>query len=124
MSHDDRTKLLIETYELAEECLKINYYGAKTTAETLLPLLQLSDSPRIVNVSSSMGQLEVINHFYHHLVWTLKPFNIEKERDLMKRTQIIILNLLGINDKVCFRSKSKLSEAVGPTWKYMVKNLF
>lgn len=50
---------LIQTYELAEECLKTNYYGAKRTAEALIPLLQLSNSPRIVNVSSSMGQLKV-----------------------------------------------------------------
>ncbi|XP_050249712.1 (+)-neomenthol dehydrogenase-like isoform X2 [Quercus robur] len=51
---------LIQTYELAEECLKTNYYGAKRTAEALIPLLQLSNSPRIVNVSSSAGQLKNI----------------------------------------------------------------
>jgi NAD(P)-dependent dehydrogenase (short-subunit alcohol dehydrogenase family) len=50
---------LIQNYELAEECLLTNYYGAKRMAETLIPLLQLSNSPRIVNVSSSMGKLEV-----------------------------------------------------------------
>ncbi|KAL0397872.1 UNVERIFIED_CONTAM: (+)-neomenthol dehydrogenase [Sesamum calycinum] len=49
---------LTQTYELAAECLEINYYGAKRTTEALLPLLQLSDSPRIVNVSSSLGKLE------------------------------------------------------------------
>ncbi|XP_052876282.1 (+)-neomenthol dehydrogenase-like [Gossypium arboreum] len=46
------------TYELAEECLKMNYYGAKRTAEALNPLLQLSDLPRIVTVSSSKGKGE------------------------------------------------------------------
>ncbi|KAL0464761.1 UNVERIFIED_CONTAM: (+)-neomenthol dehydrogenase [Sesamum latifolium] len=51
---------LIQTYDLAAECLQINYYGAKRTIEALLPLLQLSDSPRIVNVSSSLGKLENI----------------------------------------------------------------
>ncbi|KAM5555192.1 hypothetical protein ABKV19_023204 [Rosa sericea] len=56
----DFKKLLTETYELTEECLQINYYGTKRTAEALIPLLQLSDSPRIVNVSSSMGKLENI----------------------------------------------------------------
>ncbi|ONI22967.1 hypothetical protein PRUPE_2G161100 [Prunus persica] len=56
----DWNKLKIETYELAEECLQINYYGAKKTAEALIPLLQLSDSPRIVNVSSSLGKLKNI----------------------------------------------------------------
>ncbi|XP_051137211.1 (+)-neomenthol dehydrogenase-like [Andrographis paniculata] len=42
-------------YELAEECIQTNYYGTKRTIEGLLPLLHLSDSPRIVNVSSTMG---------------------------------------------------------------------
>ncbi|KAL2335927.1 hypothetical protein Fmac_010373 [Flemingia macrophylla] len=55
---DVGTKAVTQTYELAKECLQINYYGAKITTESLMPLLQLSDSPRIVNVSSYMGQLE------------------------------------------------------------------
>jgi (+)-neomenthol dehydrogenase len=50
---------MIQNDELAEECLLTNYYGAKRMAEALIPLLQLSSSPRIVNVSSSMGKLEV-----------------------------------------------------------------
>ncbi|XP_029128242.1 short-chain dehydrogenase/reductase 2b-like [Cajanus cajan] len=58
MPEDDRTKTIIQTYELAEECLQINYYGAKITVESPMPLLQLSDSPRIVNVSATLGQLE------------------------------------------------------------------
>ncbi|KAF3441303.1 hypothetical protein FNV43_RR15216 [Rhamnella rubrinervis] len=49
-----------QSYELAEECLQINYYGAKRMAETLLPLLQLSDSATVVNVSSALGMLENI----------------------------------------------------------------
>ncbi|XP_062090284.1 (+)-neomenthol dehydrogenase-like [Humulus lupulus] len=49
-------------YESAEESMQINYYGAKRTAEALIPLLQLSDSPRIVNVSSSMGKLKKISN--------------------------------------------------------------
>ncbi|XVE73897.1 hypothetical protein DITRI_Ditri11bG0155600 [Diplodiscus trichospermus] len=60
----DRTtvwrEVLTETYELGEECLKTNYYGTKITAETLLPLLQLSDSPRIVNISSALAKLKYI----------------------------------------------------------------
>ncbi|KAK5819017.1 hypothetical protein PVK06_023973 [Gossypium arboreum] len=47
-----------ETYELAEECLKTNYYGAKRTTEALIPLLQISESPRIVNISSSIVMLK------------------------------------------------------------------
>ena len=50
---------IIQTYELAEECVKTNYYGAKRTTEALIPFLQLSDSPRIVNVSSRAGTFEV-----------------------------------------------------------------
>ncbi|KAB2622324.1 (+)-neomenthol dehydrogenase-like [Pyrus ussuriensis x Pyrus communis] len=44
-------------YELAEECLKTNYYGPKSVTEALLPLLKLSDSPRIINVSSGAAKL-------------------------------------------------------------------
>ncbi|XP_027156826.1 (+)-neomenthol dehydrogenase-like isoform X1 [Coffea eugenioides] len=53
----DWKKIITETYELSAECLQINYYGAKRMIEAFLPLLQLSPSPRIVNVSSSMGRL-------------------------------------------------------------------
>ncbi|XP_030931118.1 (+)-neomenthol dehydrogenase-like [Quercus lobata] len=56
----DWSKIVTDTYELAEECLKTNYYGAKGMIEALLPILQLSNSPRIVNVSSSMGRLKHI----------------------------------------------------------------
>ena len=55
----DWSKIVTDTDELAEECLKTNYYGAKGMIEALLPILQLSNSPRIVNVSSSMGRLKV-----------------------------------------------------------------
>lgn len=58
ITEDDGSKAVTQTYELAKECLQINYYGAKLTVESLMPLLQLSDSPRIVNVSSTLGQLE------------------------------------------------------------------
>nr|DAD47456.1 TPA_asm: hypothetical protein HUJ06_017393 [Nelumbo nucifera] len=54
--------VISETYELTEECLQTNYYGAKRLSEALIPLLQLSDSARIVNVSSSMGKLQHISH--------------------------------------------------------------
>ncbi|PON52896.1 Short-chain dehydrogenase/reductase [Parasponia andersonii] len=54
------SKLITETNESATEGVKTNYYGAKAVTESLLPLLQLSDSPRIVNVSSYMGKLMFI----------------------------------------------------------------
>ncbi|KAG5538446.1 hypothetical protein RHGRI_019127 [Rhododendron griersonianum] len=53
-------ELMTQTYEWAPECLETNYYGAKRMIEAFLPLLQLSDSPRIVNVTSSMGKLQFI----------------------------------------------------------------
>lgn len=53
-------KISTEDYGMAEECVKTNYYGAKLVTEALLPLLRLSDSPRIVNVSSTLGTLELI----------------------------------------------------------------
>ncbi|WJX92719.1 (+)-neomenthol dehydrogenase [Trifolium repens] len=60
LTEEQKNKAVTQTFELAEECLKINYYGTKITTESLLPLLKLSDSPRIVNVSSSLGKLEGI----------------------------------------------------------------
>ncbi|EEF51148.1 carbonyl reductase, putative [Ricinus communis] len=51
-----------QTYETAETCLKINYYGIKKVTEILIPILEQSDSSRIVNVSSSLGQLKLIKN--------------------------------------------------------------
>ncbi|KAK9202381.1 hypothetical protein WN944_017591 [Citrus x changshan-huyou] len=53
---------MIQTYESAEKCLQTNYLGAKRMCEALIPLLQLSDSARIVNVSSSSGKLKYVTH--------------------------------------------------------------
>ncbi|KAK6162365.1 hypothetical protein DH2020_002206 [Rehmannia glutinosa] len=53
-------EIMSQTYDLAVECIQTNYYGAKRTTEALFPLLQLSDSPRIVNVSSFLGKLKNI----------------------------------------------------------------
>ncbi|GLT84548.1 hypothetical protein SLE2022_027720 [Rubroshorea leprosula] len=54
--------LTTQTYELTEECFNTNYFGAKRMSETFIPFLQLSDSPRIVNVSSSMGRLKNVSN--------------------------------------------------------------
>ncbi|XP_008232776.1 PREDICTED: (+)-neomenthol dehydrogenase-like [Prunus mume] len=75
----DLSKLVTETYEFAEECVQINYYGAKRTAEALIPLLQLSDSPRIVNVSSSAGKLNNIPSDWAKGVFT-DAENLTEER--------------------------------------------
>ncbi|KAL8500079.1 hypothetical protein ACS0TY_019900 [Phlomoides rotata] len=51
---------LIETLKAAEECIQTNYYGLKSLTKALIPLLQLSNSPRIVNVSSTLGSLMLL----------------------------------------------------------------
>ncbi|XP_047328992.1 (+)-neomenthol dehydrogenase-like [Impatiens glandulifera] len=53
-----KLKLSEENYENAEECLQVNYYGMKRMVEAFVPLLQRSNSPRIVNVSSLAGKLQ------------------------------------------------------------------
>jgi short-subunit dehydrogenase len=59
-----------ETYEEAEECLRINYFGTKYVTEALLPLLQASSDGRLVNVSSNYGLLRVnlssAKYYYQH----------------------------------------------------------
>ncbi|KAM3282322.1 hypothetical protein P3S67_025967 [Capsicum chacoense] len=54
--------ILTQSLELTKECLEINYYGVKRMTEAFIPLLQYSKSPRIVNVSSSMGKLKNVKH--------------------------------------------------------------
>ncbi|XP_042490250.1 (+)-neomenthol dehydrogenase-like [Macadamia integrifolia] len=54
-------ELAKHTNESVEECLQANYYGAKRVTEAPLPLLQLSDAPRIVNVSSGLGRLQYVD---------------------------------------------------------------
>lgn len=51
-----------QTYEKADECLKINYYGTKAFTEALLPFLQLSNSANIVNLTSAYGLLRFIHN--------------------------------------------------------------
>ncbi|KAG6685088.1 hypothetical protein I3842_12G094300 [Carya illinoinensis] len=55
-------KILRQTYELTMSCLQTNYYGNKLVCKALIPLLQLSNSPRIVNVSSLFGQLQFVSN--------------------------------------------------------------
>ncbi|XP_076935119.1 short-chain dehydrogenase/reductase 1-like [Bidens hawaiensis] len=61
-SLDVISKVLNQPYDAGEECIKINYYGNKAVTEAFLPLLQLSNSPRIVNMSSNRGELQWINN--------------------------------------------------------------
>ncbi|XP_030948141.1 (+)-neomenthol dehydrogenase-like [Quercus lobata] len=54
-------EIMKQTYQTAEDCLRTNYYGTKQVSKALIPLLLLSNSGRIVNVSSILGQLKVNN---------------------------------------------------------------
>ncbi|KAF2297780.1 hypothetical protein GH714_002763 [Hevea brasiliensis] len=53
-------KFVKQTYETAENCLKTNYYGIKQVSQALIPVLEQSKSARIINVSSTLGQLKLI----------------------------------------------------------------
>ncbi|KAK4769790.1 hypothetical protein SAY87_030322 [Trapa incisa] len=48
-------EIATQDYKMAVECIETNYFGAKRVTEALIPLLQLSDSARIVNLSSSLA---------------------------------------------------------------------
>ncbi|KAJ4746883.1 hypothetical protein LUZ62_081288 [Rhynchospora pubera] len=52
--------VMIQQYEKAKECININFYGTKRMCEAFIPLLRLSQSPRIVNLTSIYGKLQVI----------------------------------------------------------------
>ncbi|ESR53829.1 hypothetical protein CICLE_v10023457mg [Citrus x clementina] len=54
--------IMDQTYEKTKECLETNFYRTKRVTEALLPLLQLSKSARIVNMSSFYGQLKYIGN--------------------------------------------------------------
>nr|CAB3447354.1 unnamed protein product [Digitaria exilis] len=53
---------LQQTYELAKECLDINFNGTKDVTDCLIPLLLLSNSGRVVNVSSQIAQLKFMSN--------------------------------------------------------------
>ncbi|KAI3964359.1 hypothetical protein MKX01_024976 [Papaver californicum] len=42
--------------------MQTNYYGVKSVTKALIPLLQLSESPRIFNVTSTGGSLKYISN--------------------------------------------------------------
>lgn len=50
---------IVTNYELTKQCVETNFYGAKRMSEAFIPLLHLSNSPRIVNVASFLGKLKV-----------------------------------------------------------------
>ncbi|KAJ7951109.1 (+)-neomenthol dehydrogenase [Quillaja saponaria] len=60
-------------------------YGAKNTAEALIPLLQLSNAPRIVNVSSASGMLKNIsNEWASGMLGDAESLNVERVDEVLK----------------------------------------
>ncbi|PWZ28620.1 Salutaridine reductase [Zea mays] len=53
---------LQQSYELAKESLEINFNGTKHVTDCLIPLLLLSRSGRVVNVSSQVAQLKFMSN--------------------------------------------------------------
>ncbi|KAL7167484.1 hypothetical protein ACSBR2_038028 [Camellia fascicularis] len=79
-------KFIEQSYEMGEACLGTNYYGVKLVTEEFIPLLQLSDSPKIVNVSSTMGQLElVLNEKAKKELSDTDSLTEEKVEEVLKR---------------------------------------
>ncbi|CAL5189377.1 unnamed protein product [Lathyrus oleraceus] len=56
----DWSKIFYENNEIVENILRTNYFGTKEFTTVLIPLLQSSTSPKILNVSSSIGRLEIL----------------------------------------------------------------
>lgn len=73
--------IMVQTYERAEACLNTNYYGVKRMTEAFIPLLELSNSPRIVNVSSRLGLLKNINNEWAKGIFIKAENHTEEEVD-------------------------------------------
>ncbi|XP_028051443.1 short-chain dehydrogenase/reductase 2b-like isoform X3 [Camellia sinensis] len=79
-------KFMEQSYEMGEACLGTNYYGVKLVTEEFIPLLQLSDSAKIVNVSSTLGQLElVLNEKAKKELSDTDSLTEEKVEEVLKR---------------------------------------
>ncbi|KAL2536487.1 (+)-neomenthol dehydrogenase [Forsythia ovata] len=77
---------LVQTYEWAEQCLQTNYYGTKRMIEAVIPLLRLSDSPRIVNVSSYMGTLKFqSNEWANQVLSNAEKLTEDKVDDVLNK---------------------------------------
>ncbi|CAJ1950069.1 unnamed protein product [Sphenostylis stenocarpa] len=80
----DWSKVSTESYELSEAALKTNYYGTKELTKALIPLLHLSPSPKIVNVSSSTGRLQNIpNGWPKEVLSDVEKLTEEKIDDIL-----------------------------------------
>ncbi|XP_049388123.1 (+)-neomenthol dehydrogenase-like isoform X2 [Solanum stenotomum] len=75
---------IVTNYELTKQCLETNFYGAKRMSEAFIPLLQLSNSPRIVNVASFLGKLKLLRN-----EWAKKVLSDEKSLTEEKVEQVL-----------------------------------
>ncbi|XP_015062962.1 (+)-neomenthol dehydrogenase-like isoform X2 [Solanum pennellii] len=64
---------IVTNYELTKQCIETNFYGAKRMSEAFIPLLQLSNSPTIVNVASFLGKLKLLCN-----EWAKKVLSVSK----------------------------------------------
>ncbi|KAJ1408574.1 Short-chain dehydrogenase/reductase SDR [Sesbania bispinosa] len=77
-----------ETYELASKCVETNFYGVERVTEALVPLLKLSTSPRIVNISSRAGLLKNIPNEWARTVFSdIENLTREKIDEVLKEFQ-------------------------------------
>ncbi|KAK4266806.1 hypothetical protein QN277_023679 [Acacia crassicarpa] len=75
----DWDKVGFQTYEMAQQCVQTNFYGTQRTMEALLPLLHLSSSPTILNVSSQAALLKNIqNEWARGVLSDIESLNKEK----------------------------------------------
>ncbi|KAK1267615.1 Salutaridine reductase [Acorus gramineus] len=113
-SHFGKLDILVEPYNMAEDCLKTNFYGVKHVTEALLSLLHLSDSPRIVNISSLYGLLSFIPN--ERIRQKLDDTDSLTEDDLDEVTQSFLSDfkggLLETNGWPTSPSAYKISKAV------------
>ncbi|PNY14768.1 (+)-neomenthol dehydrogenase [Trifolium pratense] len=81
----DSKEVGYETYDLGEKCLKTNFYGVERVTEALVPLLKLSSSPTIVNISSRAGLLKNISNEWARTVFSdIDNLTKEKIDDVLK----------------------------------------
>ncbi|KAK2999760.1 hypothetical protein RJ639_024292, partial [Escallonia herrerae] len=79
-------KVMRQTYETAEGCLQTNYYGPKQLTQALIPLLLQSSSARIVNISSTLGQLKnVKNEWANKVLSDVDGLSEEKVDEVVKK---------------------------------------
>lgn len=76
---------LTQTSDMTENCLRTNYYGVKETTDAFLPLLKLSNSSKIVNVSSQAALLKNIpNQWAKRVFDDIENLTEEKIDEVLK----------------------------------------